>query len=170
METLVLQFCVKKVLTPDASIMWNSIRSLVKCWGAWCEPYLEKYFWRDKDLAESGSFCVSMSHIQCFYIFLLFCCFFFKAPIHIQRYFLASIFVFSSQPRTKSARNTSKGCLHSQLSNFTAFNGFEWNSHIPLCLPAPTQTQLMTVTESQAKWPKQTLWYTGGRKGSFFTI
>lgn len=49
--------------------------------------------------------------------------FFSKALVHIGIFFFSSIPIFSPQPGSKSATNTSKGCLHNQLPDFTDFNG-----------------------------------------------
>lgn len=169
MDTLVLQFCIKKVDTPDARIMWNFIRSLFKCWGLWCEPYLEKYFWRDKRLSRVWKFHVSMSHILRFFMFLFFIYFSKLQYIYRDIFLLPSPFsVLSQEPKVLEILLRAVCIANCPISQaLMALSA----THRSLCVcHAPAQTQLMTVTESQAKWPKQTLWYTGGWKGSLLLL
>lgn len=122
----------------------------------------------DKDSAESvrnWKFHVSMSHIQCWFFF-----FFSKLwYIHREIFFLPSPFSVPSQ-EPKVLKILLKGvCIANCPISQTLMASSGTCTSLSVC-HAPNQTQQMPVTESQGKWPKQTLWYTGDWKGLFFTI
>lgn len=155
--------------------MWNFFRSLVK-WGVvWAMPgkllgLLNGEKKRgDKDLAESvrnWNFHFSMSHIQCppppfFFPKLWYIC--------REIFFLPSPFSVPSQEPKVLEILLRDVCIANCPISQTLMASSGTCTSLSVCR-APNQTQQMTMTESQGKWPKQTLWYTGDWKGLFFTI
>lgn len=121
-----------------------------------------------EDLAESVRNCkfhVSMFHIQCLFFF------FFPKLWYIYRgiFFLPSPFSLPSQEPKVLEILLRDVCIANCPISLTLMASSKTCTSLSVC-NAPNQTQQMTVTENQDKWPKQTLWYTEDQKGLFFTI